>query len=397
MKCNRLICIGDGIIYHCDGKYYVAGSAQLDFYECFKGIDEVYLWSRIYNITEKQKEKYARFPFETSTKKFHVVGIYDQPSGITGYIKTFIARYRGMKHLFQESALIVCQPISVSQWMMWYLFRNSKQIYIGRCIGDPDGVKDTKKRFAKQISWMMKHVSKEYYKHCALQTWVSHELENKYAIPERPSVVFHDFLIYGDEISEEVWLSDSKKMNLLFVGRLSEEKGILDLIRAIKMLNNPDIYLTIIGQGTQEKEIKSEIRSAKLDDKICLKGYCSWGDELFSYMKYADCLILPSYNEGLGMVLLEAMANGTAVIASRVGGIPDIVDDEYNGLLFSAGNIDELENRIAILFNDRQLLRRLSENALITARENARERQLLKFKEAYLKYVYEKLSREERN
>lgn len=391
MKCERLIVIGDGIIYRCGDKFYMGGSAQLDLYTCFEGIDKVYLWSRIFNISEKEAEKYDELKFGETGKEFHVEGIYDQKPGYFSYVLTFFERLKKMKQLFQNPALIMCQPISVSQWMYWYFFRKKYHILIGRCIGDPDGLDDTKKLFHHQIALMMKHVSKKYYSKCALQTWVSEELENKYRIHGIPSVIFHDFLMYQKQMKSVPKISLDGKLRLLFVGRLSEEKGILDLIRAVHRLENKNILLQIAGQGDEQEKIEDEINKNHMTETVHLMGYVSWGKNLFVCMSEADCLVLPSYNEGLGMVLLEAMANGTTVIASEVGGIPDVVKHGENGLLFEAGNVGELSERIDCLYKDRQLLERMSRKAIETANENSRDKQLQKFKNAYMEHIYRKL------
>jgi glycosyltransferase involved in cell wall biosynthesis len=93
-------------------------------------------------------------------------------------------------------------------------------------------------------------------------------------------------------------------------------------------------------------------------------------------MRASDILILPSYTEGLPLVLLEAMSQGLAVIASDVGGISEIVRDGETGLLFEAGNAVALADAITKLSADEQLRNILSENAREVAKENTMDRQL---------------------
>ena len=91
------------------------------------------------------------------------------------------------------------------------------------------------------------------------------------------------------------------------------------------------------------------------------------------------------------MVCAEAMSCGIPVIGSHVGGIPEIVKDDYNGILFEAGNIKQLEEGILTLFDKDDYRLELSHNALKTAMENTYEGQNEKFREAYMKYVYPQL------
>lgn len=392
-KHNRLIVIGDGIVYRYGKNHYVSGSSQLDFYECFEGIDEVIIWSRIYDISEADTKKYSMYDTSTSSKKITFCGIYNQRVGVKGYILTLIERIRKLNKLFKEPALVICAPISVSQWIMWFFFRKRDLIFISRVIGDPDGIADTFKPqfFWKAIVKFMKSIQKKYCKMAVLQTWVSHELEEKYSIANTPSVVFHDGLISDKQIVAHIKERDNLGLKLIFVGRLAPEKGLCNLIDAMYSLSNTNIQLIIVGEGVEEQHIKKQIADYHLEEQISLVGAKRWGKELFEIMRTADVLVLPSYNEGLGMVILEAMSNGLTVIASRVGGIPDIVVSEENGILCSPGSVSELAKAINRLYSNESLRADMCRKAIITAHENSRESQLTKFFSGYMKYVYKNL------
>lgn len=86
-------------------------------------------------------------------------------------------------------------------------------------------------------------------------------------------------------------------------------------------------------------------------------------------MAAADVFVLPSVFEGLGVALLEAMACGVPVVASNVGGIPDIVTDGYNGLLVGAGDVKGLAESVIKILSDETLRKRLSEGALTTIQQ----------------------------
>ena len=128
-----------------------------------------------------------------------------------------------------------------------------------------------------------------------------------------------------------------------------------------------------------------------MEQAVSLRGLKPWGKELFSEMEWAHCAAVPSYNEGLGMVCIESMACGIPVIGSKVGGIPEVVQDGYNGLLIEPGNIEQLKEGIHRLCTDEDYRIELSANALKTAEENTYERQNELFREAYRNYVYKNL------
>lgn len=132
-----------------------------------------------------------------------------------------------------------------------------------------------------------------------------------------PNGVSEKFLISKKDIN-------SNNINLLFVGRLSIQKNVPRLINAISLLKGK-ATLHIVGSGEKENEIKKLISDKKLNNVI-LHGK-KVGRDLVNFYKSADIFILPSDREGLPLVLLEAMASGTPIIASSVMGIREFVGD----------------------------------------------------------------------
>lgn len=130
--------------------------------------------------------------------------------------------------------------------------------------------------------------------------------------------------------------SDTDKGYLLYIGRLSAEKGVGALLKAHASMTNP-VPLVIVGTGPMEKELRIQASS-----NVTFTGYCS-GEDLWSRIQEASCLIVPSEcYENAPMTVLEGMAFGKPIIASRIGGIPEQVLDGDTGLLFEPGNVAEL-------------------------------------------------------
>ena len=158
---------------------------------------------------------------------------------------------------------------------------------------------------------------------------------------------------------------------VLFVGRISPQKGLHYLIMSapevIKKI--PDVKFVIRSYAAEEKyrEYLAElINSYNLKDyfKIILES--SAYEEIPKYMKAADVFVLPSVSEGLGVVLLEAMACGVPIVASKVGGAPDLISDEHNGLLFKSGDVKGLSEALIKILSDKALAKRFSEEGLVT-------------------------------
>ncbi|HLZ43901.1 MAG TPA: glycosyltransferase family 4 protein [Candidatus Sulfotelmatobacter sp.] len=137
----------------------------------------------------------------------------------------------------------------------------------------------------------------------------------------------------------------------LFMGRLSAEKGCWTLIRAFEKL--PQVPLKIVGTGPMEQELREYVRDRNLEN-IEFLGFKS-GTEKWEILRNAFCLVLPSeWYENFPVTVLEAFMASKPVVASRMGGLPYIVEEGKSGLLFEAGKADELAQRIQQLASSRE-------------------------------------------
>jgi glycosyltransferase involved in cell wall biosynthesis len=152
----------------------------------------------------------------------------------------------------------------------------------------------------------------------------------------------------------------------LFVGRLTPRKGVNYLLYALKKTDN--IQCVIVGDGPQRKYLLSLTKNIGLQERVTFTGYVPQEDLKHLYTT-ADFFVLPSLAEGLPLVILEALATGTPVIASRVAGIPDIISDGYNGLMFPPGDVDALAKTMQKLAYDPALREKMSFNARRTVDE----------------------------
>ena len=154
---------------------------------------------------------------------------------------------------------------------------------------------------------------------------------------------------------------------ILSVGYLIERKGFEYLIKSVKevLKEYSNVKLKIIGSGPLESKLKYLITELKMVDRVELIENVS-DNELLNLYNSSDLFILPSITdtqgntEGLGVVLLEAMACGLPVIGSKVGGIPDIIKDCETGLLVDEKNILDLSMKIKNLINDNDLRKKIA-------------------------------------
>lgn len=147
---------------------------------------------------------------------------------------------------------------------------------------------------------------------------------------------------------------------ILFLGLVGERKGVFDLIPAFVRVHEsyPDAHLVIGGNGEVERAA-ALIREYGLEDAISLAGWID-GDRKNMLLAQSAIYILPSYNEGLPMSVLEAMAAGLAVVTTRVGGIPELITDGEDGLLVEAGDRDAIADALIRLLDDAGLQDRLA-------------------------------------
>jgi len=176
-------------------------------------------------------------------------------------------------------------------------------------------------------------------------------------------------------------LGTGEMFTILFVGRLIEEKGAAVLLRAAAQLA-PQIAIWIVGDGSEADRLKRLAEELSLEPRVRFLGDRG---RVEPFMQAADCLASPVvWDEAAGLVNLEGLACGLPVVASRSGGIPEIVDHDRTGLLVERGDVEALANAIHRLFEDPSLRLRMSHEARRVALERyAPEKRLPDFLDLY--------------
>lgn len=154
---------------------------------------------------------------------------------------------------------------------------------------------------------------------------------------------------------------EKNKNTFAFMGRLGERKGAYDLVNAVELAvkDNSDIKVIMAGDGEIEK-IKHEIKSKNLEKNIDVIGWIGF-EEKINLLKKSATVVLPSYNEGLPMTILEGMAAGKAIISTIVGAIPEVVKED-NGILIEAGQVDALAKALLECSSNTEIIKKMSIN-----------------------------------
>lgn len=208
----------------------------------------------------------------------------------------------------------------------------------------------------KLLKIMNKDVSKNIFLSKAIQNeFISLGLDEK-----KTSVLYNYHNM--TTLREEDRLKRVADLHLLFVGALHREKGILELLQAVDNCKHKSIHLDVCGLKTDisiEKNIDKYKNS--IGEKITFHGYVN-GSKKTALFKRADILILPSYHEGMPLVVLEALSQGCAVISTKVGSTPEILIDSRNVVWIEVGSSENIEASILKLYYDRELLAKMKKN-----------------------------------
>jgi glycosyltransferase involved in cell wall biosynthesis len=164
------------------------------------------------------------------------------------------------------------------------------------------------------------------------------------------------------------------KVNILYLGYLGQAKGSFDLIQVAQQLDctNVKVSFNLVGDELRPGEINRLYKViAQADLRADVKIHSSvTGAEKLAYFNNADIFIFPSYAEGLPLAVIEAMASGLPIVATKVGGIPDLVQDGVNGLLVDPGCPEQLAVALERIITDDQFRQSMQEMNARKAREH---------------------------
>ncbi len=185
----------------------------------------------------------------------------------------------------------------------------------------------------------------------------------EYNIPEEKLVVLPYFVNYDKFIPNY-----NSGEYILYFGRLYPEKGLQSLVEVMRHL--PKIRLKIVGRGPEGDKLIKKIKELKLQNIEIISRFIE-ENELKKFIRNSRFTIFPSQSyETFGISLLESYASGKPVVASKIGALPEIVQDEKTGFLFKSGEINDCAEKIAKLWNNTNLYKKMGHNARKFVEEN---------------------------
>lgn len=188
-------------------------------------------------------------------------------------------------------------------------------------------------------------------RYLAVSDFVARGLTDLGVNPARISIVHNGVSVAADTIPSTTRATG--RHSIATVARLVEQKGHLVLLEALKEL--PDVSLVIAGDGPLRASLEAITREWGLDDRVLFLGEV---DDVPAVLAQAEIFVLTSFNEGLPLAVLEAMAAGLPVVATRVGGTPELVTPGENGVLVDPGDPIGTRSAIRALLDDADLAAR---------------------------------------
>ena len=222
--------------------------------------------------------------------------------------------------------------------------------------------------FYGKASEQKKRLIQKVYRKCTRLIALSDEWKKnlKLIVPEDKITVLPNYCIVPEKVNPE------RKRQILFLGEIGKRKGCFDIPDILEKANLRGLDATMVfaGAGSREDEeaLKKELAKRNLDKNVKFAGWVN-GREKTKLLEESRIFLFPSYNEGMPMAVLEAMAYGLAVVTTRIGGITNLITDGQTGFLAKPGENEFFAQKIEKLLQEPELAQRLGEGARQKAKE----------------------------
>ena len=238
-------------------------------------------------------------------------------------------------------------------------------------------------KFRRRIAWVL-------YKYCnvipvSISPLVQKTVMKEYHISEEETPVVYN----GSDLNKCLVKNSyqvTNKFLFIHIGRFNPAKNHSMIIDAVEALKNKgfDFSINLIGGAGNESEIKEDVKKRNLEEYV---NFCGLQSNVYPFLYEADCFILPSLYEGMPISLVEAMGSGLPIIASAVGGIPDMIDNNKSGLLIKP-NVNELVVAMEKMIRDEKMRAALGHCALENAKRFSAEQMFCGYDLLYSKNNY---------
>ena len=257
------------------------------------------------------------------------------------------------------------------------LFIKAKIVHTLHSLANMEGGKVN--GFINRLSYKIKRVHP-----AALTPIVRDSISKKYRIKkENIPVVYNGVDLSSCVVKQSYEVNNN--FTILHIGRFDKEKNHIGLINAFELFLSefPDSNLNLIGGGLLENEIKAFVHEKRLDDHVHFLGMQS---NVYPYLNKADIFALPSTLEGMPMTLIEAMGTGLPIVATPVGGVPDMLTDGVNAI-FAKINDSSIADALLMYAKNEKLREKIGKQALLDSKVFSSQNMANSYYEFYKKIL----------
>ena len=249
-------------------------------------------------------------------------------------------------------------------------------------------------KIMRNIMW---NYSVFFYSRCHALTSPSAAVKNAlvaHGVKTEPSVVSNGIelpeFVENDAVEQLREKHQLTGPTFAYIGRISPEKSLDVLLKAFAQVSQQreDARLAIVGDGPYRFKLRRQIKQLGISEKTVQFGFVPH-DELIAenIPRVADIFITASKTENQPMSILEAMAFGLPIVGARAKGIPELVADGRDGLLFEPDDVDDMADKMLASIQDRSAMKEMSNNALLTAEDHTIERTVDRLVDVYLRAI----------
>lgn len=262
--------------------------------------------------------------------------------------------------------------IHAHDWLACYAAKTLKQLYDFPLVatihatehGRNNGIHTDLQRHINDLEWRLTYEAEQVI---VCSTYMRQEVESIFALPSSkvaviPNGVDPELIKVrkSSSNSKQPYAMEQERL-VLFVGRLVQEKGVHTLLAAAPSIlaEFPEVKFIIAGKGPAMSDLKDQVQHLGIREKVLFTGFVG-DEERNRLLQIAEIAVFPSLYEPFGIVAIEAMAAGTTVVVSEVGGLADVVEHGRNGLKMYAGDVNSLTIQVKDLLRNPEWARSLA-------------------------------------
>ena len=369
----KLLYVTDQRFYRCQGDWYTTASFPMEEFWHRLGVTDWTFWGRLSEVADGSRLFALQAPAGCEGR-LHLEGPYDQPAGPMGYLRSLRRVRKALKRLVRQADVVWLKMAYVYSSLA-VRYCTGRQVVVSQQVGDPVwGVAAAYPKW-KLLGWVHARNCRRVAARADVPSFVSRDVAHRYGGGRSDLVISNESRVRQSMLRPPRQRPGGSSLEVIFVGRLTPEKRVCDLIRAVDRV--PQARLSIVGDGPERASLQALAEELSCRDRIRWFGLVPWGQRLLELIRAADVLALVSTTEGMPLVLIEAMSQGTPVLATRVGGVPELVTDGVSGLLVDPRRPEQIADALERLRSDPGLWQRLAGGGYAVASQNTVERQLL--------------------